>query len=274
MAYLMTGPRRWLLLLGAVWALGLLVFAYVSSRTDAPTVREQSSVADARPAVDRATAYLVTDSGDAVAAVGQFAKVGGCRVSAVRDGERWERAVVLYTRAGTEPALLDRLARELPADYHARARHSGDGKVHTLRADAGSYVAVSGTVGAPGEVRLVVATGCRAASGPVPASAGQPDPVARAAVQAAFTALDAQPAGWRARAVPCPAGGALRVVEADSDPGVIPGPLPVRLSSIGPGALVAIPDVYAYRTGSVSVVVRLTAGGVLTATATTGCADP
>jgi hypothetical protein len=263
------GARRWLPLLVAAWALVLGVAAYLSARGGPPTAREQTSVADARPAVDRAVADIVGASGDAVAAVGEFTRIGACRISAVRDGERWEQAVTLYTRPGGAPALLDRLARGLPDDYRARVRHSANGKVHTLRADAGHFVAVSGGTSGAGAVRLVVATGCRAGSR-LPDAGASPDPPTRAAAQRVFDALGLRASAWQAREVPCPGGGRLPVVTARSDPGAQPGPLPATLSTIGPDPVTAQPDVYAFRRGETSVVVSLREG-VVTATATGPC---
>lgn len=156
-----TRRRRWYALATALWAVIVVAAAYVSAGRDEPTVREQSSVAQVRATVDRAVSGVVAAAGpDAVVSVSPFTRLGACRISAVRDGERWEQVVVLHTREGGEAALLDRLAAGLPPEYGARARH-GDGGRHTLRADAGNFVAVSGEVAAPGEIRVSVTTGCR-----------------------------------------------------------------------------------------------------------------
>lgn len=153
--------RRWYALATALWAVIVVATAYVSTGRDEPTVREQSSVAQARATVDRAVNGVVAAAGpDAVVSVSPFTRLGTCRISPVRDGEEWEQVVVLRTRDGGEGPLLDRLAAGLPPEYGARARH-GDGGRHTLRADAGDFVAVSGEVAAPGEIRVSVTTGCR-----------------------------------------------------------------------------------------------------------------
>lgn len=260
--------RRWLAAVAAVWALVVVGFGYASAGRDEATAREQTSVADARPAVDRAVSGLVAAAGPgAVVAVSPFTRIGACRISAVRDGERWEQAIVYYTQAGGEAALLDRLAAGLPAEFGARARHRADGR-HTLRADAGDFVSVSGGVAASGEVRLAVNTGCR--TGTAQVAAAEPDPAVRAPVAAAFAALRLPAASWRMYEVPCDNGGVVRVVRADSDAGVRPGPLPSGLMSVAPGPVVAQPDLYAYRTGPASVVAQMR-DDVLVVTATTPC---
>lgn len=236
-------------------------------------------MADARSAVDAAVVALVgaaTGGGaapsglvgrptdpPAVVAVSPFTRAGSCRISAARDGEQWRQEVTAYTIPGRENAVLDRLARGLPASYRASARKD------KLRADAGDFVSLSGGPASPGEVRITVATGCRAGPGPAPPSS-QPDPAARGPVEAALGALDVRPVRWSGFDVPCPDGGALHTATAESEPGTVPGPLPATLMSVGPGAVVAEPDVYAYRAGDVSVVVRLR-DGVVSVSATTGC---
>lgn len=263
-----TKRRIWLTALLVGWAVLLGVLAYASARTGGATAREQTTVADARPTVDRAVAELVLagTAADAVVAVSPFSRLGSCRISAVRDGERWEQAVTLFTRPGGEPALLSRLGAALPAGYHASVRPRAGQP--TLRADAGDFVGISGAAATPGEVRVTVATGCRGVSGWV--MPGEPPAQLRAPLEAPLAALKLRPARWTGFGVPCPDGGEVRVVTADGEPGVVPVPLPGALAGVGPAPVVAEADRYAYRTGATSVVARVSDSG-LSLSATTPC---
>jgi hypothetical protein len=253
------------------WGVLLGVAGYVSARADAPTIREQTSVADARPSVDRAVATLVAAgvAADAVVSVSPFTRLGTCRISAARDGERWEQAVSLFTRSGQESALLDRIAAGLPGDWRARIRPRGE--LRTLRADAGNFVALSGGSATSGEVRITAATGCRApadgaAGGPL---TGEPPAVERAPLEAVLGALKLTGARWSTYRISCPGGGELRVVTATAEPDA-PPLLPSALGGIGPDPVLAEPARYAYRTGDVSVLVRVNEEGV-TISGTTPC---
>jgi hypothetical protein len=255
--------RRWLVFVAVAWAVALAAAAYVSSRTDEATIREQTSVTDARPTVSRTVTDLVAASGDAVVSVGPFSRAGECRISVARHGERWEQTVTFYPRQGDEPGLLDQLSKGLPGSYRPRVRHG------TLRGDAGNFVTLSGGRASPGEVRIVVDTGCRAGTAPTDGAAGRPSD-GGAPVDAVLAALHLSAAEWRTTEVLCLSGGAMRVVTADSEPDAVPGPLPSALAAVGPGAVVARPELYAYRAGATSVVARLHEG-VVTVTATTAC---
>jgi len=256
---------RWVVPVAVGWAAVLLVLAYVSAGTSEPTVREQSPVDAARKNVSAAVANLVRAGGTAVATVSEFTRVGDCSISAVRDGSTWNQTVLFYTADGVEPALLDRIATGLPAAYEARTRHSDGGSLHTLRADAGDFVGITGSVIGPGQVRLVVATGCRPGTVPPDGAESTPQPP----VDGVFTALGLTGRSWRTHEVPCPSGGALRVVTAQSAPGVAPT-LPSGLSTVGAAAVTARPELFAYRTGPTSVVAKLREG-VLTVTSTMDC---
>ena len=260
--------RITLVALLAGWALVLGVIAYVSARNGTATAREQTTVADARPAVDRGVADVVRagSSLGAVVAPSPFTRIGSCRISAVRDGERWEQSVTLFTRPGDETALLDRLGKALPPSYRASVRARAGQP--TLRADAGNYVGISAAAATPGEVRVTVATGCRGVSGWV--MPGEPPEQLRAPLAAPIAALKLAPARWRGFGVPCPDGREVQVVTAEGEPGVVPVPLPGALSTVGPSPVVAEPDRYAYRSGITSVVARIGDSG-LSLTATTPC---
>jgi hypothetical protein len=239
-----------------------------STSHEAPSAREQTTIAQALPVVDTAIADAVTAAGttDTVAAISGYTRLdGACRVTSVRTGARYERAVLVYTAPGTEPAVLDRIAAGLPAGYRARVRHVGP--VSTLDADAGTFVAVSGAITAPGVVRISADTGCRPQDGPVTETAPSTVDADRAAVTAVFAALGVTPQDWQVHQVPCRGGGTLWTVEATAP---ATAGIDLRGALRQAPAVVARSDVYAYRSGPVGVAVR-GSGGLLDVSATTGC---
>lgn len=263
----------WLVVAVAVWALLLVVVAYVSAGRDAPTVREQRDLAQAVPVVDRALGELMAAAGTDVVTTISGAKLAtGCRITPLRDGATLERNITIRTAGADGPALLDRIGQRLPESYRARVRHSASGAVHSLRADAGEFVAIRGGVTSPGVATLTVATGCRptGAAAVVDLLPGLPidDEPARV-----LAALGATPVGDGQRAgAACPGGGAgytARAVGRASGP----TPLADKLRPLaGPSAVVVTdePDRYAYRSGSLSVVVEVVDGQIRVAT-TSGC---
>src|SRR5262245_43978349 len=86
----------------ALWAVTVLVAAYLSVHNDPATVREQRSVADAQPTVDSAVSELLRASGGVVAGaipeIYAYDVRGGCRLTAAREGQELTR-VVLFTTA-------------------------------------------------------------------------------------------------------------------------------------------------------------------------------
>jgi hypothetical protein len=156
--------RPWWLLGGALaWAVVLVAAAVLSYHSDEPTVREQRSIAQAAPVVDRAAGELAAaaDGADVVLEISNRRLTAGCRITSARDGARLERSLTIRTTDAAAPAVLDRIASRLPAGYRASVRHSDLGDVHRLRADAGEFVAITGAVTSPGVVGLTVKTGCR-----------------------------------------------------------------------------------------------------------------
>lgn len=264
----------WLVVAVALWAVLLVAAAYVSVRRDAPTVREQRDIAQAAPVVARAVGELLAAAGpDTVATISEEKLTTGCRVSLVRDGATLERSVTIRTVEADGPALLDRMAQRLPADYRTRVRHGADGTAHTLRADAGEFVGIRGGVTSPGVINLTVGTGCRPAPAdftPVDLMIGMPidDEPGRV-----LAALGATPAGDIERTgAPCP-GGDVGYTARATGRGPLPASLRERLAPLaGAGAVVITdqPDGYAYRSGRLSVVVEVADGEIGVAT-TAGC---
>ncbi|WP_326562337.1 hypothetical protein [Micromonospora sp. NBC_01796] len=252
--------RRWLLVGVAAWAVLLLLVAYVSIRRDAPTVREQRDVVAALPVLRRAMGLLLAGAGsDPVVEISGPAMERGCRITPVRDGGELVGTITLRTAEAEAPALLDRVAEHLPDDYRARVRHNPTLGTHTLRADAGEFVAIYGDVTDPGVVELTAESGCR----PVPANfdfvenmMGLPIDAEPGRVLAALGLAAPTPA-QRVGSIPCPTGGLVHTATA-SAPGT---PTPAALRALPPqGATIitADPNLHAYRTPTLSVVITLT----------------
>jgi len=256
------------------WALVLGVTAYVAARHGQPTAREQTTLAQARERVDQALVATAVAAGpDSVAALAAYTVDSGCRITTVRKGSDLSRVIRLYTRAGGERALLDRLAAALPAEFRARIPRPVGSASPALRADAGGFVALRGTAVGPGEVRVEAEAGCRTGSDlGTPPTGPQPTAAERAPVESVLRALGASSPRWHAYQAPCPGGGAVRTVEADSSASALPGPLPVALKAVAADAVVVLsqPRRYAYRVGATGIAVRLQ-DGTITVTATTSC---
>jgi hypothetical protein len=278
-----------LIVLGvAAWVAVIGALAYHSLRNDPPTAREQTTIADAMPTVDEALARIAqaVASDPVVAVLHPYHKINSdCQITTFRDGARYERVLMVYTRDGAEAVALDRLSASLPKEYRAIVRKKNT--THTFEADAGNFVALRGGVEAPGRLRFAADTGCRPHPDPLREKTA-PD-ADRAAVRAVLDALRLSGANWRTTALTCPANWPGRGRDASSEPAgsgggllwtveaVATGSAPPVLSRLGDtaasGAILvqAREDVYAYRTGSTGVVVRAT-GSTVTVSATSGCA--
>lgn len=255
--------RRWLLVGVSGWAVLLLLVAYVSVRRDAPTVREQRDVIAAMPVLNQALSRLLNGVGPEV-----VVEITGpdlerdCRITPMRDGANLVGSVTLRTAEADAPALLDRIAERLPAEYHARVRHRPESGTHTLRADGGEFVTISGGVTDPGTIEFTAETGCRPDRPGVELGQtliGMPIDEEPARVLAAL-GLPTDGAVDRDGGLDCPGQGAVFTARA-SAPAVPSAPLGTLLRPFaGPGAIVVTdqPDLYAYRTDALSVVVHLT----------------
>ncbi|MGI5145915.1 hypothetical protein ACQEVC_05860 [Plantactinospora sp. CA-294935] len=265
--------RRWLLAGLVGWGALLLVLTLVSVYGDEPTVKEQRTIEQAEPVLDRALGELVAAAGPDVAV-----EIAGrpvrddCELTVVRDGATLDAAVVVHAPDADVPALLDRIADRLPAAYGARVRHSADGSTHALRADAGEFVAIEGGQAGPGVVELTVDTGCRPVSGdpeeravpPLPPA--EPDPLQVLGVLGA-----AEPTPVELVAARCPGQGTTWTARATGRG--VPAGLPSAALPRPAGAVVVAdtPELYAYRSGPVSVVVESGDGRIRVAVSS-GCA--
>jgi hypothetical protein len=239
--------RRALLAVALAWGMLLVAGGIWYSFHGRATAREQTTVAEAQPVVDRALEDVVRAAGAAaVPAVFGFEKVSDCHVTPIRSGATYERALWLYTAPAGAPDLLDRIAAGLPSGYDPEVHHTPGGTPHTLTADAGQFVTVNATAEAAGLVTVKAGTGCRTLGhqpAADPTSAPGPDPLGVSGA-------------WRVHTLPC----GLRTV-------AVAGPSTRPLSALPHAdAVIATGDVYADRTG---LAARADAGTV-TLSATTG----
>jgi hypothetical protein len=247
---------RWLIALVAAWALFLAVSGTIYALHGSPTVREQTTIASARPTIDRAITNVIAAAGSGpIVIVGPFVQTRTCDITPVRSGVEYARTVDLIAAPGTESGLLKTIADGLPKAYGAKA---GPGDVLELYADAGDYVGLVGNVPAPGEVEIRAATGCRSAGGAI---TGVPAPSLDAGemapIRAVLTGLGASTGATTTSAaeVPCLDGrGTLRTVSAHLPPGLVTKPLNAALANLAPHPAASDPTLVAYRSGSLDVV--------------------
>jgi hypothetical protein len=282
--------QRWIAIFTIVWGLVLLGGIVWSAFRGEATVREQTTVAQALPVVDRAAAELAaaaTADGLAVVAVSDFGRSGECSVTVLRDGVQYRRTVTALVAPGTEQVLLERVGARLPAAYRASVR---TGAAPRLVADAGFYVGVTGTVVAPGQIRFDFDTGRCRAEGDLPetrpGSAEKPS-IGRAgrlatAAEVLLGQVGVAAQRWSTREIACPAG-TLTTVEAVGAEGALPpsllaqeeavaGALDAFLKPARPGALIAATsELLAYQATDVGVGARAV-NSRLVVTATSSCA--
>ncbi|MEU4397942.1 hypothetical protein [Micromonospora orduensis] len=259
--------RRWLLAVTVLWAVLLAALTWTSVRDDPPTVREQRTLDQAGPVVDRAVGELARAAGaSALLELGPARIAAGCRVTPFADGARLRREVGVLAPDGTERSVLDGLATRLPASWRAGVVSGPDGP--ELYADAGEFVAVAGRPTGDGRVRLTVDTGCRPVGSGYTAPPAAGDGGEAAALTAALRALD-QPAEAAPELVtaPCPGGATARTARSAAGP---TGSAAALAPLAGGTPLLDDPPVYAYRAGAVTVLADLTPDASRL-TATVGC---
>ncbi|GIM68291.1 hypothetical protein [Actinoplanes auranticolor] len=269
-------PRRrwWLTGVVVTWALVLTGLGVWSVRNDPPTVPEQRDIAAALPVLQRATGVTLAaaDAAGRVVTLGELSFDRDCALTPVREGVEATREITVRVQPGQVPGTLEAIARAMPAGYAAKARHNEARTRYGLRADAGEFVGVDTTADADATVfTLLVSTGCRPLADGVDLD---PAPVAATEVPPAFTAAlrALQPTAAEATAseVSCPNGGIARTVTADEV--IAPADLGRALRGAVAGAVVvqSDPHMWAYRAGTVSVVVSDSEGRARV-DATTGC---
>ncbi|HEU0239057.1 MAG TPA: hypothetical protein VFR11_07215 [Micromonosporaceae bacterium] len=255
-------PRRvplWLKIMSAVWAVALVVGGVWYSLHGRPTVREQTTIALAQPVVDRAIVDVVNAAGTGpLVAISGFERIGSCHVTPIRPGAEYRRVADFYAPRGTESAILQGIASHLPHRYAAAATSGGARTKPLLFADAGDYVAVAGSVPAPGVVEVVAMTGCRPEGDLAVAEPTPPTGSAELAAIGPVLAALGRPAvrTVTVASLACPSGGSLRSVAATLPPRSAPSSLATTLAPVSATPAVASAGTFAVREGSVDVVAR------------------
>ncbi|MBT8228429.1 MAG: hypothetical protein HKP61_19960 [Dactylosporangium sp.] len=261
-----TPPRRrprltragWAAIVLVAWTLAVTGFAVRAVRDGRATAPEQMSLPRALSAADLLAGDLMAavDAALTVAVMGEYQEVGSsCRITAVRAGSRYERLVTAYVAPGAEADLLSFLASGLAERYETHLTRSADGPVFT--AIDRSFVSLRGVSERPGEVKIIIDTGCRPGGFPEPARPGvdQAPSTLRSAATAAFAAIGLTPGHWAAVSVPCRTGGTTWTVRAWAE-----GPsdaLPTALRDLGKDTVVVEqPTAVAYRAGDAGTAVR------------------
>ncbi|MFE9954758.1 hypothetical protein [Micromonospora sp. NPDC005299] len=225
---------RWLVAATVAWTVLLAGLTWWSVRHDPPTVKEQRSLDQAGPVVDRALGRLTAAVGrDGVPALLPDRIERGCRVTPLDDGAELKRGVEVVLAGDDARELLQRIADRLPPDWRAGVS-TFDGEPR-LRADAGEFVAVEGRSGGPGRVLLTAATGCRHVG------AGYRPPAADAAAETAEADRAVRRWGGAAGpvqvlAAPCPGGGTARTARAETAGGPAGSPLAAAFRDAADGS--------------------------------------
>jgi len=262
--------RAWLTVAAAAWAIALVVAGVYAARKGRPTVREQTTIAQALPVLDRAIAAVVAAAAgpQAVVAIEGYEQLRDRCRAGNRDGVRYSRSTRVYTPVGQEGALVDRIARALPRSWKAAA--GGPRDARRLRADAGFFVRLGGGQVGSGELRFSADSGCRVgdrAAAEVERDVDDVPLAPGAATTEALERLGLTEEGRRTERFECPSGGALWSVTLLADKPARPLP-----EAVAPGvtAVLSGTEVVAYDTADVGVAVRLRGEQVL-ASATTKC---
>jgi hypothetical protein len=256
--------RVWVSVGAVAWAVVLVVAGTLAARHGKPTVREQTTIVEALPTLDRAIAAVVQAAAGprVVVSLGGYERTSEDCKAGNRTGERYERAATVYTVPGEESALLDRIGAGLPGSYRPVLRHAK--AAHSLRADAGFYVRLAGGLDAPGELRFTADTGCRMRGGTVPAARAATAPPATTDV---LDRLGVSGGRATSFAVLCASGRELDAITVTAPrPG---GPLAAVLPD-GVAPIIARADLVVYERAGLGVAARLRAED-LQVSAATGC---
>jgi hypothetical protein len=261
---------RWLVALSVLWAIGLIASGTFYALRGKPTVREQTTIADAQPTVNQAIVNVVKAAGPTpVVTIGAYAKSSGCDITPVRAGVEYTQTIELFVAPGSESAAMKTIVVGLPASYKAT---SGPGNVLDLYADAGNFVGLVGAVPSPGEIEIKAETGCRETGPAIPASAA-PELAATemAPVRAILNPLGVLATSTSGAQVPCTGSTAvMRTVSAHGPAPISAKSLAVALATIATHPTVSTANTVAYRAATTDVVAITNSDGT-TVSSTTRC---
>ena len=125
-------PRLWITIGAVLWAVFLVAAGTWSARNGEPTVREQTTIVEALPTVDRAVAAVVAAAAGprAVVGVGGYDRTESACDAGNRTGERYHRVATVYVTPGTEGDLVDRVAGAAHRRLPGRGQGAGDAVDH------------------------------------------------------------------------------------------------------------------------------------------------
>ncbi|MGH3656667.1 MAG: hypothetical protein ACRDUA_08400 [Micromonosporaceae bacterium] len=250
--------RRWLVVLIAAWGLLLLTLGLAVGYGGAGSAAEQGDIAEARAPVDATAVELVNAVGSTAAVrVWPYQLLAECRITLVRGGVEYHRRIELFTRPGTERALLTNLAQRLPKGYQAETYAGDDGA--RLAGQADGFVKLVGKTTRRGVVTVDLRTGCRPEAGPVTDLRVSPTRAERLRLAGVLELAGVTDRGarWRTGEIDCGESVVRSVRLAVRD--VPARPLQDSAELVPPDARVLLGGerLLAYRQGAVSVVVEV-----------------
>jgi hypothetical protein len=262
---------KWLVALSILWAVGLVISGTVYALKGKPTVREQTTIANAQPVVNTAIANVVKAAGPVpLVTVGPYQKSSACDITPVRAGVEYAQIVDVYVPPGSESTTLATIAKGLPASYQAAA---GPGNVLDFHADAGDYVGLIGAVPSPGQIEIKAETGCREVGPPILATPAPSLPATEMApVRTVLNTLGVLATSTSAAQVTCAGGGTLRTVTATGPALTGTTSLAVKLATVATHPTISTTNLVAYRSGITDIVaIKSPTGTTVSATTRTGC---
>lgn len=153
-----TRARRWWIIIGlAAWGLLLLGLGTWSAFRSPPTIRDQSSIGDAKRTIDETVGRMSGGLPSGWSLTEDGYEQNRCDLSVLRDGVQGGRRLTLSGPSGSESAAIEQIAATLP-DASLRP---GVGAPQGFFADAGTFVAVRGKIEEPGMIVINLTTGCR-----------------------------------------------------------------------------------------------------------------
>lgn len=212
---------------------------------------------------DRSIVSVVAAAGDGAAVtVTQLVATTACQHTMFAHGHIYTRTANLYTAAGSENALISRIASGLPASYDPSRANPLGSPVAPLSARPGTGVHLTVQVISDGWISATAQTDCRAGVPALPRStAGATAPSAVATV---FTSLGAQTASWHTESVPCLTSAAAITTTDAVSTSIDSADLAKRLAAMAPRGADRFPtpsNRIAWRSGTTSTVISASDDG-------------